>query len=373
MNEQKHKRDAFQGNQRNAQNMEHAASSSSLESQILARLGMGNNGTEDWQIAIRRIEQIVIEGKPDAIKQVAPYLSYQHKAVRAAAVRGLHTLSQRNPGSVPIARFVEALSDASQEVRIAAIEALTSRRLPRDVFEFLTKTLASKSDDGLVRMMIVHLLGSSGKDAPFEALASALDDPDWQVREAAVLKLGEHIDYLSDTQRARLEAKIFDDEFFVRDAALFVLDRQWATDSLLAALRSTGDDRRIKAARALSEMYAPNQWDERPRELGTTLIEIARDRRESGKVREAALQALAELREPAHPDTLTILQIDSNTAVSEAALNWGHALFPRQYPLEPTTEDIVHPPKVVPPNVTNIRDYQKERYTSPEEMGEHNT
>lgn len=398
MSDQQHRHDVLGDDQpRNQQqsNMDQLSPSSDLESNILARLGLRATGAEEWQKQVRKIELIAEESKPGAVERISLYLKAPHEGTRMAAVRALLKLAKHNSGLVPVGPFIEMLGDLQPHVRAVAVEALTAYGpwlLPYQGLSDLMKKLVSKNkrEDKLVRMMIVHLLSALYKETPLQSLppapeysryyvgfkvyaealqslVAALQDDDWQVRESAVIALGPLMNRLSRDQREQLDAMLYDDDAFVREAARLVqrgraaLGEQSLEERLLYDLRSPVSTRQSQAAFVLGEMGHLEQ------ETLNELKKVAQDSQAKSEVRESALLALAELRAPIDEKRLSMLLNDRDESIREATLILHNAIFPGRDLLDKEKPGTAQPP--ISDNVSDFGQYKSRRRTMPKEGG----
>lgn len=395
MSDKRHRNDVHGDDQPRNQrqsNMDQPYPSSDLESNILARLGLRATGVDEWQKQVRKIEQIAEEGKPGAVDRISLYLKAPHEGVRMATVRALLKLTKHGSGLVPVGPFIEALGDIHPHVRATAVEALAAYgpwSLPVEAIRELMKKLVSKNkrEDKLVRMMIVHLLASLYKETTLQSLpdtweenryysgfkiyaealqslVAALEDGDWQVREAAVIALGSLMNRLAHDQRDQLDAMLYDDNAFVREAARLVLREQESQgeqsleERLLYDLRSPASARRSQVALVLGEMGHLKQ------ETLDELKRVAQDSREKSDVRESALLTLAELRAPIDEKTLGQMLNDQDESIREAALILHDALFPEQDPLDKEKSGTA---QTISDNVSDFQHYKTRRRAIPKD------
>ncbi len=309
--------------------MEPVASSPDLESKILSRLGLSSKGAEEWQQRIREIEWNIEHGGNNALGPISSFLNHPNKAIRIAALRGLLALEKRDPGLVPLKPFVDALYDDEPQIRLAALEALTSygaRRLLKEILNDLENKLKNEDVDEWERMWIVHLLASLGDQVPVALLVNALQDKHWQVREAAVLALGTLIQRLEPQQRERLDTMLYDDDDFVRQAALLVLRKYIPTERLLADLRSGDSEKQRRAARVVGELK------DHEKEMLAALQDILRAPQASNKLLQSALEAMAELRMPVGERLLNRFLHHEDESIRAAASMLYDALHPNPEP-----------------------------------------
>ena len=280
-------------------------------SQLLRQLSM----TSDWRERAWIVQCLPERGeKAQVEKIIIAYLQDDHEAVRMAAVRALGKLWQSGP--MRLAPFLTALADSHPSVRATTIQVLASLKrqdLTGKVIEILKKRLAEKEEDEIVYIAIIQLLATLGKDAPVQLLLAVSQDhhADPLVRESAILALGSLRKYITPEQ---LSQALYDDDRFVREAAIFVLGTRAPINTLLHDLQKDTDvARQAKAARALGELNRPT------RVIVDALYQAATDRKKSSSVRVASLLALAQLGAAMNEHTLAALQQVNDDDIRSAA------------------------------------------------------
>ena len=131
---------------------------------------------------------------------------------------GLNTTPSQNNGS--FASLQTAFEEADWHKRVEAVLAV--REYPERVStEMLLDIL--HDEDVSVRAAAVYALGKRKEDAPVARLMEAMHDSEWPVREASVLMLGELGEQMMPEEH--LMAMLDDDNAFVREAAMYVLQQ----------------------------------------------------------------------------------------------------------------------------------------------------
>lgn len=281
-----------------------------LNADILARLGLArqvNEQAPDWQKRVHRVQKLIErwdrengENGEEIARKIDAFLRKDaHEAVRMAAVRALGRIHLKAPEIVTWEPFLHALADRHPEVQATTMQVLAffvkhkgQKYLPLSMIETLwQKKLVSPHTNKLFRLSIIQLLGMLGMQIPAPALARLVElthDADWQIREAAVLALGK---LLAPEEQVQLSDTLFDENTFVRQAALSAIDRRasWPVAKMLDALEVEDSDEQAHAARALGE------WGQPTAEILHALRELAIDRRTINENRVAAILALAQL------------------------------------------------------------------------------
>jgi HEAT repeat protein len=251
-------------------------------------------------------------------------------------------------GGRPVLPFVRAmLDDSSGAVRTAVLEVLGDATDPDDLGE--ARRLLEEDSSAMVRATAVHLLGRAGGAGGVEALATALSDPDPDVRATALDAfapdaLGRTPDALARAGDVLLTALDDPDERVWRAALPYLpaldepdLDRLWDVlrhtdrarrDEVAASLARSDPERLV--ALAARRAGAPDHGD---RVLGLRILGRTGSARarafevfEAGlqdpeaSVRRAAAEALSSLRTSRAIPALTVAMADPEPEVRMEAV-----------------------------------------------------
>ncbi|GLV54788.1 hypothetical protein KDH_16350 [Dictyobacter sp. S3.2.2.5] len=135
----------------------------------------------------------------------------------------LARLEQRQPylqSDLALAEQRAGLIHPAWEIRAATVRALDGKD-DAPTLELLRTAL--EDEHRLVRVAALHVAGHMKKHIPLEYLLRALSDRDWEVREMAVLALGELQTQTVDLFPALLRVAQHDSDGVVRDAARYAL------------------------------------------------------------------------------------------------------------------------------------------------------
>lgn len=257
-------------------------------------------------------------------------LEHSNSVVRMAVVRTLGKIHLTFPGYVRWVLFMRGLADQAPEVRTTTIQVFmtfVTAQPPRpphaQAVERLVKTLSRIGDDGRayedesVNVSIIQLMGLLADLAPDTAIAALVSvacnhREDWPIREAAILALGSLYSRLSAEQRLSVDDTLYDEQPFVRQAAISALRGHVSAEITLEVLRTGNRQKQVYAAQALA------QWGER-----LTLEALALDTSAASSARAAALLGLAQLAQTQDvvikPTNLNRLAGERDFAVSSAA------------------------------------------------------
>lgn len=340
--------------------MEKTSPFASLEADILARIGLQQQSAAlpddptvsvpNWRKHIFAVQQLVKEGEQAHVERItSQYLYDPDERVRMEAIRGLARIAQDRfrPGLVPPERFAGALGDDSPQVRATAVQALTllgASWLTDDLIAFLIKKLDGEKkperwqkkeqkperEDELVRIAMMQLFVKLHEIRAVPAIVDQLDDKDWQIREMAVLSLASFLTELSPQQLEKLRSMLYDENYFVREAAKLTLKGQWPLENLLRDLRSHSSDKQAGAARILGELGQPTNA------IVDVLHKVAIDRSVGTRARVAALHSLKDLRIDIPKTELGRLFQDQSEEVRAAAHVLDEALNSK--PIDPASE-----------------------------------
>lgn len=244
-----------------------------LKMQTLARLGLWKNsppsppsddpdktmkGVPVWQGRVLEIQALTERGKQGdtkAIKQIEAFLGNKYVEVGAAAVRALEELVR--VGRIAPQHFFYYLT-APTEVRVLVLLALASMSVkpPPDLLNQFVEEVQNEQEEPSVRIAIIHLLGTLGEQTPDNVLNELLErDPDWMVREAVVNALvALRISMTAHRKRVMdriLTQALYDEDAFVREAALVALRERFPVKAILGDLHASDAGKREKAARIL--------------------------------------------------------------------------------------------------------------------------
>ncbi|GCE08778.1 HEAT repeat domain-containing protein [Dictyobacter aurantiacus] len=147
----------------------------------------------------------------------------QKKAPETLLANVLARLEQRQPYLQPDLAQSEqraGLTHPAWEIRAATVRALDGRD---DALTLELLRTALEDEHRLVRVAALRVAGHMKKHVPLEYLLCALSDSDWEVREMAVLALGELQAQTVDLLPALLRVAQHDPDGAVRDAARYAL------------------------------------------------------------------------------------------------------------------------------------------------------
>jgi cellulose synthase operon protein C len=241
-------------------------------------------------VAARRkaAKQLAGFPRPSVARLGGPALSDPDPDVRVATLEALVAARAEGLGE----RVVAWLADPEARVRRAAAEALV-RQPTASAVAPLSRALGDP--DAAVRAAAARALGSSVAPAAVVALLGRLDDNDADVRGAvasALARIGDRAAVVP------LIGKIQDTRPNVRRSVAFALGAlgdSRASSALSLLLRDSDDTVRIAALRALGTLASAD--------AALAVISLLEDERRP-QVREAALQALAQMPSDAGIDAL---------------------------------------------------------------------
>jgi HEAT repeat protein len=374
-----------------AANVRNTASSGSLETAILARLGLLKEASAQapaWQKRVAEIQKMAERRDKKEIEKLDKLRQHDpHVAVRMAAVRALGKLYLSvSPegisvvsGNVALEPFLDSLADEAPEVQATTVQVLMSvvsaldpTWLPEFMLDELVEQLKQESTDRLVRISIIQLLSILGTDTIPEIMA-LLYDRDWQIRETAVLALASlHKLTLGKERTLELHRKLYgalyDKNPCVRKAAIIATHDWLPVEDLLKTLQTGSSTEQEQTARVLGE------WDKPTPQILNTLLELAANKLATSSVRAAAIMALAQLAPSFNEGVISNVIIekrlwqDPDEDIRCAAdmlldvLPSEHAL-PRETELATGTTDS----SPGSGNIHHITNYQKKRNVSPPE------
>jgi HEAT repeat protein len=223
---------------------------------------------------------------PKAIALLVSRLKDDGACVRRAAAKFL------GRSTIPTSRLVELMNDASPRIQEAAALALgeSERYAARSALE---SKLTSGSEP--LASMAAWSLAEMRDSVPAATFLRALGSRHPRVRIAGAQGLGDHE---NREHRAALERAIRDDNATVREAVVHALGDMGDPASAGALAAALGDDDRrvrLRAAHALSDL---DELQKAP----AALIRAAESN--DAEFAEAAINALAEIHDPATVDVL---------------------------------------------------------------------
>jgi HEAT repeat protein len=227
-------------------------------------------------------------------------LNHSSWKVRVQAVQAL----QRSTETRVIQALIRCLSDEATAVRIAAIQVLGALGELVPMKELLT---CLQDEEASVRIAAIQVLGALGKRVPVEYLLPTLTDLDWTVRETAVLTLGKRVP-------DKVYAALYDEESFVREAALFVLQGRLPIKQLVHDLKYGDLKMRVGLASIMGEFKELATFPE----LLKALIYVLQHENESN-VRKEAILSLGRLDISVPVEPLQAARSDSDQGVRVAA------------------------------------------------------
>ncbi len=277
------------------------------------------------KIRVAALQHLALLGSDAPVDEITACLHDPNAAVRMAAIR---TLEQLEPfGIIPLYSFIDALVDPNAYVQATTVQAFITigpQKLTPSLIEVMLKQLAEQhkqgeqQDNHFVRVKIIQLLGMLGKQAPTQTLLALLQDPAWQIREAAVFAFGDQ------AALQELTSALYDRDHSVRKAAAFVLKDHPPIDKLLRDLRFGQKSDKAKAARALGELGVRTQ------PIKQAFLEVARNAHDDSLVRTTVILAMAQSGISIDDDVLKALLHDRNENVSNAAQILQDVLYPEQ-------------------------------------------
>ncbi len=123
----------------------------------------------------------------------------------------------------PLAELLQALRSSQWEIRAATVHRLGEIVLRKRQFLQAPLLEALQDEHPLVRAAAIRALSHLGKDIPLEHILLALRDPAYEVREMAVLVLGEVSEQVVDPLQSFLVVAQQDVHSSVRTAATFAI------------------------------------------------------------------------------------------------------------------------------------------------------
>jgi serine/threonine-protein kinase len=180
----------------------------------------------DLTVQAKAIETIIQINEPRAVRHLLDILQDESEYVRRAAVEVLNRIGNTDA----VKDLLGALRDRDWWVRVRAADALGTIGGPK-VIEAVLALVNDK--DEFIRRCAIEILNATrpraGDERAFASLVTALDDPDWWVRERAIDALAG----LGDTRVVPELLRVMD-----RDAQ--------AAPVAIRALASLGDTRAIR-------------------------------------------------------------------------------------------------------------------------------
>lgn len=289
-----------------------------LSSLSIEQLSKQLRNTQEWQERAWIVQYLAEREEKAQVEKMIIDRLYEDpsEGVRMVAIRALGKLWRSGP--VRLGPFLDALNDRHPWVRATTIQVLASLKqqdLTDQLIDMLKRKLLEKKEDEredeIVHIAIIQFLSTRGSDDLAQVLLKILQDSDMSalVREAAVIALGS-LD--KDIAQGPLSLALYDDDRFVREAAVGLLKTGGLVKGLLHDLRGDSDVA-AKAARALGELGRHSQTIE------DALHRAATDANKSSSVRVAALLALAQLGTVIDSDTLALLRRTGDEDIRSAA------------------------------------------------------
>jgi HEAT repeat protein len=216
----------------------------------------------------------LVAGWPASLRRILPALLL---AAFLVVSSGCHLMHHDSP-AVRQSALLSALSSTSVEARVAALEdleTLADEPLPIWVGDLV------QDNDPRVRRAALAVVAARNHPAAFDLLATALDDPDVQVRMSAVAGLGK---VHTDASRRALDQILQGETEALRAAAVTALAAQGAVESV----RGMGADKawRVRLAVAETLMHDPTAA------AAAVAVALAADR--SPQVQQATVAAIAD-------------------------------------------------------------------------------
>lgn len=180
--------------------------------------------------------------------------SAQKQAPDSLLANVLARLEQRQPylrEDLAPAEQQAGLHHPTWEIRAAAVRTLDGKD---DALTLELLQPALQDEHRLVRVAALRVLSHMKKNAPLEYLLRALSDSDWEVREMAVLALGEIHAQKPDLIPPLLRVARHDPDGIVRDAAQHAL--AWNENEQAAATASNTIRETTTAEKQPSTLYA---------------------------------------------------------------------------------------------------------------------
>jgi HEAT repeat protein len=272
-------------------------------------------------------------------------LSDSNTAIRVDAAKALGSVLAVNPRSTRSAQaLIKALADSVDAVRLAAGIALASEAVETPGIAAGLAAMLRDSAHAIVRLQAANLLGLVRVDVAVaeEALSFALNDPQHDVRVAAIQSLGE-LGSASQTTIARLAALYDDSLSTTRGLVVHALRHVEASteEAHVVLLRALNDsDYRVRAAAATTIAAL----GERAALFVPALIQALGDREPS--VRHAAIVAVGQFSNDARTALSKLdelARLDSVGHVREAAVYTAAVVRgerpPLKLPVEPTLSE----------------------------------
>jgi HEAT repeat protein len=265
---------------------------------VLLRLGLSYDPVEDPFVALdskdarMRARALLTLSEMGEQAPLAPIVAAlnnpeEEQIVRLAALYALRKLAPRHPKIV--SRYLlDAWRESQGVLRAVLLEMLGGLKTVRDrqLIDLLYEALADADEE--VRIAALYLAGKRGGREMKEKIKEALGDSRWRVREEAAFALGSLMAQ-GLAWPAELIKALYDHSPYVRRAALHALGDHFPLDQILTDLRiAEKPGARTRAARILGESGRE--------EALQPLIE-ATGKEYPAPAREAALLALGHLAE----------------------------------------------------------------------------
>lgn len=228
-----------------------ASSSSAILARLQARFGLGDAALAqetalevvrnalkdaDWQVRTAAARRLGEMGSQADVALLVTVLQHDEcSEARAASARALGSI-QTSIAEEPLLTAFAQDDDDVREAVVMALGALGSR-LSAQAIQILAESFHEEQNED-VRAAIISTLGNCGEQTPQEVVSVAFHDPDWLVREAAVIAMGKQKERADLTA---LEGMLNDEVQPVCDAAANALNKV-VTETRLASDQRTEKD-----------------------------------------------------------------------------------------------------------------------------------
>ena len=239
-----------------------------------------------------------------AVSALIGALSDKSREVRSAAAGALGNIED----SKAIPALVKVMGDESAEVREQAINALSRFEGEVPVAPMIAALSDSKAD---IRARAADILGNSGDKSAIQPLAKLLKDPSADVRREALQSLGRFQD---PSVGPAIMGALTDEQAEVRAAAVQALQEAHTVLSEGTVVKLLADPSREVRQQAIQTLH---DQPLAPAVVSALARIIADDA--SADVKESAVQALAEARNPAARDAIRHALTSSDPRVRRAA------------------------------------------------------
>ncbi len=342
MNRSNHQEDAIEKPQIiGPSDLEEAQLPASVLPDALLRLGLSYDpvadplaalDSKDARVRARALLTLGEMGEQAPLDPIVAALSNteEEELVRLAALYALRKLAPHH-AKVVRGHLLDAWRESQGVLRAMLIETLGGLKTVRDkrLIDMLYEALADADEE--VRIAALYLAGKQGGREMKEKIEEALDDSRWRVREEAAFALGSLMAQ-GLAGPAELIKALYDHSPYVRSAALHTLGDKFPLEQILTDLRlAEKPGTRARAARILGESGRE--------EALQPLIE-ATGKKYPAPVREAALLALGQFAERRTPPRRVVVSAlrealnDEDEDISETAVMVLDALYPDELSAE---------------------------------------